>query len=257
MDKLLKRIGKQKEKFMFEICINWIKIQLQSPKVIFVIWQRSNHYIGNKYSSTDTKVLITPEMSMASFDDTVRMMNTLYMKKSGEILPKFAELKVVAQEEKKLKVLGKVRINLSIYYHHNSTDQIFPILKSSDKNAQLNFSIASTPLKHYTGKMPISLKDAPEIEDIKPSLNSSFTGQLTNSIIIESKDEDDIAEELYEEINRMRHAEDHLKHEITTLSHERDHYKLLYEDAFKRLQTLQSSDASGIQAQLEKARDKK
>ena len=42
MDKLLKRIGKQKEKFMFEISINWIKIQLQSPKIIFVIWQRSN-----------------------------------------------------------------------------------------------------------------------------------------------------------------------------------------------------------------------
>lgn len=202
-------------------------------------------------------MLITPEMSMGSFDDTVRMMNTLYMKKSGEILPKFAELKVVAQEEKKLKVLGKVRINLSIYYHHNSTDQIFPILKSSDKNAQLNFSIASTPLQNYKGKMPISMKDAPEIEDIKPSLNTSFAGQLSNSIILESKDEDDLVEELYEEINRMRNAEEHLKHEITTLSHERDHYKSLYEDAFKKLQILQGSDGNGMQKKLEKARDKK
>ena len=196
-------------------------------------------------------------MSIGSFDDTVRMMNTLYMKKSGEVLPKLAELKVVAQEEKKMKVLGKVRINLSVHYNQPSTDQIFPILKSSDKNAQLSLSISSTPLKNYKGKMPMSMKDAPEIEDIKPSLNSSPAGQLSNSIIIESRDEDDIAEELYEKINRMKHAEEHLKHEISTLSHERDHYKHLYEDALKKLQTLRECDANGMQARLEKAKDKK
>ena len=103
----------------------------------------------------------------------------------------------------------------------------------------------------------MSMKDAPEIEDIKPSLNSSPAGQLSNSIIIESRDEDDIAEELYEKINRMKHAEEHLKHEISTLSHERDHYKHLYEDALKKLQTLRECDANGMQARLEKAKDKK
>lgn len=195
---------------------------------------------------------------MVSLDDTVRMMNTLYIKKTGDYLPKTAELKLVYQEDKKLKVIGKVIINLAIYCNRNSIDQIFPIQKSTDKNAQLNFSIASTPLKLYTGRMPHFMKEAPEIEEARSTvISSSFVSQLANSIIIESREEDDVAEELYEEISRMKNNEDHLRQELNTLSHERDHYKTQYEETARQMQILQTNDATGIQTHLEKVRSKK
>ncbi|MEE4248827.1 MAG: hypothetical protein V2I33_25905 [Kangiellaceae bacterium] len=78
MARLIKRMGTLAQKYLIDIVIHSIKINLKLPVTLTVTWKRRN-----KRLETTGNAYISPDQSFASIDESLSMVNTLYQKKSN------------------------------------------------------------------------------------------------------------------------------------------------------------------------------
>ena len=105
------------------------------------------------------------------------MINTLYQEKSGQFQRKKAVLTVQAIiEDKGMKKVGSVSLNISDYYNNGVSNATFPIEACPDKTATINISIRSQALGEAT--IADNMSDASGMTGFSMGTEGDYQGNL-------------------------------------------------------------------------------
>ena len=83
MARVFRRLGTKSRKYMFVIQVHNVTIPVNKAYNIYVAWKRRRLYLGNKSSKTTVHANLSPENSYIEINESLYMLNTLYLKGTG------------------------------------------------------------------------------------------------------------------------------------------------------------------------------
>jgi len=137
MSKFIKRLGTTASKFMVELYLTRVELNLVQQCRIAIILKRGDHVV-------ETKNALSLEKGAAKFDEKLVIPATLYKdKKKGTYIKKEATISINVITPKATRLAGVTKLDLSYYPNNNITEQdiTHPVEKCFDKNAKLYFKL--------------------------------------------------------------------------------------------------------------------
>eukprot|EP00359_Climacostomum_virens_P000633 CAMPEP_0204897588 /NCGR_PEP_ID=MMETSP1397-20131031/821_1 /ASSEMBLY_ACC=CAM_ASM_000891 /TAXON_ID=49980 /ORGANISM="Climacostomum Climacostomum virens, Strain Stock W-24" /LENGTH=719 /DNA_ID=CAMNT_0052065359 /DNA_START=802 /DNA_END=2961 /DNA_ORIENTATION=+ len=139
MSSVFKRIGAAPVRYSVTLTVHQVKLSLSIPVRITVLWKRRNKRI-------ETAQPASLQDGLANIEQSLTMINTLYLKKGG-CVPKKAVLTLKAEVEGHgTKRVGKLELNISDYRETGIQFKEFALQSSFDRNAKIVLSIQSVEI---------------------------------------------------------------------------------------------------------------
>lgn len=120
---------------------------------------------------------MSPSVGSVEINETLTMINTLYQEKSGKFQRKKAQLTVQAVVENKgMKKVGTLNLNISDYYAEPLNNNSFPLENCPDKKARIIISVRAQALGEAT--IADNMSDASGATGFSMGTEGDFQGNL-------------------------------------------------------------------------------
>ena len=231
MAKYLGRIGAKKQVFSFDISVHWLQLHLTQPVKVNIIWKRSKLYLGKKRIETKNHYSLSPSSGSVEINETLTMINTLYLDKKDKYLKKKAVITVQAViDQKSRKKVGHLTLNLAECLDKPLCEKELNLEGCPDKKAKVCISTGAQALGEaqvadniseasgtvsmgteddYQGQL-FSEQDLSEFEDTKTQVVPGTKGRPP---MLKKVKEDNQVKELQAQVSLLEKENESLKAE--------------------------------------------